>query len=171
VLAGPIILLLFGPEFAPAIPALQISIWAIVFALITVPNARLMLVDGKQTPVSWLRGLGAVASIALNLLLIPRLGINGAAVARVLATVIYFISLYVYVQRNLLRDRLLPLAVRPAIATAIMAVVVWYLRDSFLLIPIITGIVVYGVLIVLLGGVTEEDRSYLRQLFDYKPAA
>ena len=170
VLAAPIILLLFGPEFAPAIPALQISVWAIVFALINVPNARLMLVNGKQTPASWLRGLGTAASVGLNLLLIPRLGINGAAIARVLATALFFFAIYVYVQRHFLRVPLLPMVVRPAIATAVMSVVVWYLRDSFLLIPIIAGIVVYGVLIILMGGVTEEDRAYFRQLFDFRPA-
>ena len=170
VLAAPIITLLFGPDFAPAIPALQISVWAIVFALINVPNARLMLVNGKQTPASWLRGVGTVASVGLNLFLIPRLGINGAAIARVLATAIFFFTIYVYVQRHFLRDPLLPLIVRPAIATVIMSVVVWYLRDTFLLIPIVTGIVVYGILMVVMGGVTEEDRAYLRQLFDFKPA-
>ena len=148
----------------------SISVWAIVFALINVPNARLMLVNGKQTPASWLRGLGTAASVGLNLLLIPRLGINGAAIARVLATALFFFAIYVYVQRHFLRVPLLPMVVRPAIATAVMSVVVWYLRDSFLLIPIIAGIVVYGVLIILMGGVTEEDRAYFRQLFDFRPA-
>ncbi len=171
VLAAPIILLLFGSDFAPAIPALQISVWSIVFALITVPNARLMLVYGRQTPASWLRGVGTVASVGLNLLLIPRLGINGAAIARVLATAVFFFSLYLYVQRHFLRDPLIPMAIRPAVATLFMTAAVWYLRGAFLLIPMVAGIVVYGILLIVLGGITAEDRAYFRQLFDFKPAA
>lgn len=170
ILAEPIINLLFGPDFGPAVPALQISIWSIVFALVNVPNARLMLVAGKQTPASWLRAVGMVASVGLNLLLVPRLGINGAAVARVLATAIFFFSLFIYVQRYLLREPLLPLFIRPALAAGIMSVVVWYLRDSFLLIPVAAGMVTYGIFLILFGGLTDEDRSYFRKLFDFKPA-
>jgi len=169
ILAAPMIDLLFGPDFGPAIPALQISIWSIVFDLATVPNARLMLVKGRQTPASWLRGLGTVVSVGLNLLLIPRFGINGAAFARVLATAIFFLAIYIYVQRNLLKDSLLPLVVRPALATIGMAIAVWWLRDSSLIISTMAGIVVYGILIVVLGGVTEEDRAYFRQLWIFKP--
>jgi O-antigen/teichoic acid export membrane protein len=167
VLAAPVIELLFGPDFAPAIPALQISVWAMLFALMNVPGARLMLVYGRQTPASWLRGIGTVASVGLNLLLIPRFGINGAAVARVLATAVFFFSIHIYVQRKLWRESLLPMVVRPAIATVIMTGVVWYLRDSFLLIPIVAGILVYGALLILLGGLDEEDRAYFRLLFNF----
>jgi O-antigen/teichoic acid export membrane protein len=169
ILAAPIIEFLFGPDFGPAIPALQISIWSIVFDLATVPNARLMLVKGRQTPASWLRGAGAVASVGFNLLLISRFGINGAALARVLATAIFFLALYVYVQRNLLKDSILHLVIRPVLAAVGMSLVVWYLQDSSLLISIPAGIVVYGILIVLLGGVSEEDKAYFRQLWVFKP--
>jgi O-antigen/teichoic acid export membrane protein len=124
-------------------------------------------VYGRQTPASWLRGAATVASVGLNLFLIPRLGINGAAVARVLATAIFFFLIYGYVQRYLFRDALLPLVVRPAIAALAMSGVVWYLQDSFLLIPIAAGIVVYGVVLILLGGVSEEDRAYFRLLFNF----
>jgi O-antigen/teichoic acid export membrane protein len=167
VLAAPLIYLIFGPDFGPAIAPLQISVWAIVFALMNVPGARLMLVYGRQTPASWLRGIGMVASVGLNLLLIPRFGINGAAVARVLATAVFFLVIYIYVQRYLWRDSFLPMIVRPAVATLVMTGVVWYLRDTFLLIPIIAGIIVYGIVLVLLGGVDKEDRDYFRLLFNF----
>ena len=169
ILAAPMVELLFGLDFGPAIPALQISVWSIVFDLATVPNARLMLVKGRQTPASWLRGIGTVASVGLNLLLIPRFGINGAALARVLATAIFSLAIYFYVQRNLLKDSLLPLVIRPLLATVGMAIAVWWLRDGSLIISTMAGIVVYGILIIVLGGVTEEDRAYFRQLWVFKP--
>ena len=63
------------------------------------------------------------------------------------------------------------MAIRPAVATLFMTAAVWYLRGTFLLIPIVAGIVVYGILLIVLGGITAEDRAYFRQLFDFKPAA
>lgn len=168
VLAESIILLIFGESFGPAIPALQISIWALVFAMITVPNARMMLVDNRQKQASWLRGLAMIVSVSLNLLLIPRLGFNGAAIARLLGTAVFFVFVYVYVQRRLLKDNILPDAIRPLIATIVMTAVIWPLRDTFILIPAVVGMVVYGILILLMGVVTAEDRVYLRQIFSHK---
>lgn len=168
VLAESLIFLVFGESFAPSIPPLRISIWALVFAMITVPNARLMLVDDKQKQASWLWGLTMIASVSLNLLLIPRLGINGAAIARLLGTVVFFISVYAYVQNRLLRDNILPQAIRPLIATVVMSGVIWPLREMFILIPVVVGVLVYALLILLLGVVTAEDRIYLRQIFSHK---
>ena len=168
VLAESIIVMIFGESFAPSVPALQISIWAFVFAMITVPNARLMLVDNRQQQASWLRGLTVIIGMSLNLLLIPRLGINGAAIARLIGTAVFFIFVYVYVQKRLLRDNLLPAVIRPLIATVVMTGVIWPLRDVFILVPVVVGMLVYALLIVLLGVVTAEDRVYLRQIFSHK---
>jgi O-antigen/teichoic acid export membrane protein len=144
VLAESIIFLVFGESFAPSTSPLRISIWVLVFAMITVPNARLMLVDNKQKQASWLWGLTMIASVSLNLLLIPRLGINGAAIARLLSTVFFFILIYAYVQKRLMRDNILPQAIRPLIATIVMSGVIWPLRDMFILVPVVVGILVYG---------------------------
>ncbi len=168
VLAQPIIFMIFGESFAPSVEALQISIWTLVFAMVAVPNARLMLVDNKQKQAGWLRGLTMVLSVSLNLLLIPRLGINGAAFARLFSTAIFFALVYVYVQRRLLSDNILPEAIRPLIATVVMGVVIWQLRNMFILIPIAAGMVIYLFLILIMGVVTAEDRGYLRQIIKHK---
>lgn len=167
-LAEPIIFLVFGESFAPAILALQLSVWKVPFSLLTVPNARLLLVHGKQTVASWIRGLAMVVSVLLNLLLIPRLGINGAAIASVLGMAAFFIFIYLYVQFSLLKDNILVLAFKPAIATLVMVLVVWFLRDSFVILPVIIGVVVYMGMILLLGVFTAEDRLYLRRLMNLR---
>lgn len=165
-LAAPVIFLLFGTAFAPAVPALQWSIWAVVFAVLTVPNARLMLVNDRQTDASWLRGGTVVLAVALDLFLIPRAGIVGASIARLIATAAFFLALYLYVQRRLLAENILPLVARPLLATALMSLAVYPLRNLPLPIPVLTGAAVYTALILLLGVVTEEDRVYLRQLLN-----
>lgn len=163
-LAQPTLRLLFGADFDPAVPVLQWLIWAIVFEVLTVPNARLMLVYNYQQQAGWFRGLGMVVSVGLNLLLIPRYGIVGAGVARLLATLAYFLMIYFYTQRRIMRLNLLALALRPLLATALMAAAVWPFRAMALPVPIGVGIVAYAVALVVLGVVTAEDRYYLRQL-------
>lgn len=163
-LANPIIRLVFGESFEPAVSALQWSIWAILFLFITVPSARLMLVYNRQQVAGWIRGLGMITSIGLNLWLIPRYGIIGASIARVLASATYFGLIYLFVQINFQKENLLVLVSRPIVATLIMTIVVWPLRQMFLLWPVLAGVVAYVIAIGLLKVVTSEDRHYLKQI-------
>lgn len=169
--AGPIIFLVFGEAFAPAVPALQWSVWALVFAVLTVPSARLMLVYNRQTQAGWLRGLGMLASVGLNLLLIPPFGIVGAATSRFLATAAFFFLAHFYVQRQLMQADLLRAVARPLLASVVMAAVMWLLRDVWFVWQLLAGLGAFSVAIVLLGGITAEDRWYLRRLFSVKPRA
>jgi O-antigen/teichoic acid export membrane protein len=84
-LAPLVIRVLFGAEYAPATPALRILIWssAAVCALLTSTNLLISLRRERA-----LLGMYAVAvgvNFALNLALIPRFGVAGAAGATVAA--------------------------------------------------------------------------------------
>jgi O-antigen/teichoic acid export membrane protein len=163
-LAEPILELIFGPSFLPAAPLLRVMIWAIVPAFLLVPNARLMLVHNRQQQLGWLTGLSMALNIGLNLWLIPRYGIVGAGWSRVLATLLYFLGVYILVQTKLLRDNWLALSWRPLLATALMAVVVWWLRDAWLPLTIVAGAAVYAAALVALGGFPREEWQRMRQL-------
>ncbi len=163
-LGRPIIQLVFGDAFDAAVPALQWTIWAIVFLFITVPPARLMLVYDQQQTAGWMRGLGMLVSVGLNLLLIANWGIVGAGIARVLAAMVYFVLIFGYVQLYIQRVNLLSLGLKPLLAMLVMGLVVWPLRAMWLPLPILAGVMSYAAAIVLLGVITPEDRYYLRQL-------
>ena len=163
-IAPTLIHLIFGDSFQPAVPALQLIIWAVVPSFLMVPSARLLVVANRQSDAGWMTALSMVANLLLNLWLIPRWGITGAAVARVLATTFFFIALYTYVQRRLLRDSLLPLLARPLLATLLMAAAVWPLRHLFVVWPISAGIFVYTLAILLLRAIPAEDQQLFRRL-------
>ncbi len=78
-----IIGLLFGTAYAEAGTVLAIHIWASVFVFLGVASSRWFLAENRQ----WLNlqrtVIGAIANIALNLVLIPKYGVTGAAVALV----------------------------------------------------------------------------------------
>jgi O-antigen/teichoic acid export membrane protein len=163
-LAGPIVRLVYGDNFEATIPALQIMIWAVVFAFTNVPNARLILVHNRQQAAGWMTGISMVVNVVLNLLLIPRYGIVGAAVSRTIATAVLFVQLYGFSQITLKMESVLGLAVRPLLATLIMTAVVWPIRHLPLLWPIMTGIIVYGAAAYFLKAIPEETRDRLWQL-------
>lgn len=82
-LSDTIIWLLFGAAYAEAGTVLAIHIWASVFVFLGVASSRWFLAENQQ----WLNlqrtVIGAIANIALNLVLIPKYGVTGAAVALV----------------------------------------------------------------------------------------
>lgn len=82
-LANPVCRLLFGEAFGPVGPVLMIQIWAGLFVSLGVARSTFL------TAMNWTRfhlisvGLGSLTSLALNLLLIPKYGAVGAALASV----------------------------------------------------------------------------------------
>lgn len=82
-LSNNIIHLLFGIQYQDASGVLRIYIWATVFVFLGVVTGKYLIVE-NYTKISFFRTLiGGVINIILNLILIPKYGIRGAAVATV----------------------------------------------------------------------------------------
>jgi O-antigen/teichoic acid export membrane protein len=78
---GPVVLRIFGAEFVAGGTALLILSLAMLVDLST-GNVTVMLLMGGKSSWNLLNALGAlVLNVALNLLLVPRIGIAGAALA------------------------------------------------------------------------------------------
>ena len=83
-LAGQIISLVFGPAYGPAVLALQIVVWSVPVGLLRdIPIAGLIS-NGREDRVLRLTAWATAFNLLLNVLLIPTLGIYGAAIASVL---------------------------------------------------------------------------------------
>lgn len=74
---------LYGPHFAPAARVLSIQIWAGVTVAMSFVHSRWLLAEGLQRYSLVYTVLGVCVNLGLNLLLIPRLGPEGAAWATV----------------------------------------------------------------------------------------
>ena len=76
-----LVLLLFGPAYLPAAQILRVHIWTGPFVFLGVTSG-MQLVHEDLTEISLQRSIvGAVANLALNYALIPRLGAIGSAMA------------------------------------------------------------------------------------------
>ena len=82
-----IVTILYGSEYIAAIPALRIVAWFTLFSYLGSVRNIWILAEGKQRYLWSINLLGAIANVMLNLLLIPVLGINGAAMASLVTQV------------------------------------------------------------------------------------
>ena len=78
-LADPIIALLFGDAYAGSARVLAIHTWSAVFVFHVSIRSRVLIAERKQGYVTRIAALTLLASIALNLVLIPAFGAPGAA--------------------------------------------------------------------------------------------
>ena len=108
---GPWVLRAFGPEFPAAYRALCIlCVGMLAYATIGLGNA-LMNMTNHHRPAAVVAGIALVSNIAFNALLIPRYGIEGAAIATASATVLSNLAILFYVLRRLqLNPTFLPLS-------------------------------------------------------------
>jgi len=83
-----IIKLLFGIQYQEAIGVLQIYIWAGVFVFLGCASGRWFLVENLQLLGSIYSFLGSILNVLLNILLIPKYGIVGAAWATLISYLI-----------------------------------------------------------------------------------
>ncbi len=84
-LARPLVTGLYGPGFAPAVPAL----WILLAGVVALAPGKIIVSHlaaiGKSQYVTYLALAGLGLTVTLDLLLIPRFGIPGAATASALA--------------------------------------------------------------------------------------
>lgn len=80
-----IILFLYGDEFSRASEVLTIHIWSCVFVFWGISMSRWVLAENLQKKEFFYQFSGMLTNIALNALLIPKLGIAGAAWATLLS--------------------------------------------------------------------------------------
>jgi O-antigen/teichoic acid export membrane protein len=91
-----IIILLYGPEYVGAALSLSISIWAGVGVFLGTASSQYLVIE-KKTNLSLYRSIiGMVINFGLNLILIPLLGIEGAAISTFIAYTLVTFSLFIF---------------------------------------------------------------------------
>jgi O-antigen/teichoic acid export membrane protein len=102
--SSDIIYLLFGSEYLPASPVLKIHVWSGVFASMGFIYSKFLIIE-NYTKFSLYRNIfGFFINFVLNLILIPRYGISGCAIATlvgVFCSTIIFDLLYKDLRKHL----------------------------------------------------------------------
>ncbi|MDG5819723.1 flippase [Natronococcus sp. A-GB7] len=81
--AGPVVELLFGSEYRGAVPVLQVlAVYAVFVAVLEITSHSLDYL-GRARTRAVIRGVAAVCNLLLNIVLIPTVGVVGAAISTV----------------------------------------------------------------------------------------
>jgi O-antigen/teichoic acid export membrane protein len=116
VFVNPLIAALYGDSYRSAADVLSVHIWTGVFVFLGVASGRWMLIEGLTRSFLNRYILGVTINVALNIVLIPRNGIVGAAYAALVA------QMFVVFVYDLLDPR-----VRPSLVMKYRALVPLYL--------------------------------------------
>jgi O-antigen/teichoic acid export membrane protein len=164
-LSPRIIIFLYREPFAPAIPALQILGFSLVFSFWNFAGQSVLVARNRERLVLVSIWTVAAINVSANLLLIPAYSYLGACWAIFITQGVYCAILFTYLLPRYLGWRqLLRLIAIPALAAAIMGLVVYLLPQVPLFVAIFMGLGVYGGVLLALGGITAADKSFLRSI-------
>lgn len=84
--SGPVVHLLYGAAFSPVVPVLQVLLVGVVAVSLSSPmSSYFTLKLGRPEVALWLAGASAAICIGVTLVLVPSLGMIGAAIGSTLA--------------------------------------------------------------------------------------
>lgn len=83
--ASPLIYKILKPEYAYAAPVLSVHIWSGVFVFLGAASSQYLIAENYNTLTFIRTGFGAIVNIVLNIFLIPKMGMMGAAIATLVA--------------------------------------------------------------------------------------
>jgi O-antigen/teichoic acid export membrane protein len=83
--ASPLIYKLYRPEYAYAAPVLSVHIWSGIFVFLGAASGQYLIAENLNKLTFIRTGFGAIVNIVLNLILIPKMGMMGAAIATLVA--------------------------------------------------------------------------------------
>jgi O-antigen/teichoic acid export membrane protein len=161
-LAREVLSAVYGPKYADGGAALQILIWAVALAFVNYNYGNPLMACDKQKKYAVGVALGAGLNGIANLILIPRLGLRGAASSAVL-TEAAILAFMMYAARDIFRIRIARHLGKPAVASSIMALALIWMSPWHLSIKIPVGTLLYFVALLILGGVGRQDLRALWQ--------
>lgn len=165
-LAGPVVHAVYGAQYAPATPALQILLLSLplMFLSSTLRVAH-NAVNQPRVPLV-AATLGVIVNVGSNLVLIPRYGHLGTSWSTVAAEVVLLGYMAIALHTRGYRPRLPSSAVKPTLALLpTVAVMVWASAWNPVLLGVL-GVAMYGGLLLLLRFLEADEIEALGELRD-----
>ena len=162
IVAPELVTAIGGDEFAGAADALRLLLFAIALAFVSGLFGHALIAGGRQTSALKL-GLTALGfNLALNLVLIPAWGIEGAAAVAVASEVLLVTGGFLLVRRELGLTPRFALLWRAAVAAAVMGGVLAFVDEWALVVLLALGVLLYGAVLWALGGLDPRRLGVLR---------
>ncbi|MGH1363095.1 MAG: flippase [Calditrichia bacterium] len=160
--ADDLVIFLFGTEYASAAPVFAVLILSVFTVFGNLPFALTLIADNRQKQYMYAASTGALINIILNLFLIPRYGMMGAAFATIICE-ITVLGLIMYFARVGALKKILSSLATLIVPTVIMALAIHSL-DLQVLLEIAIGAVCYVAGLFLFRTYNRSDLAEMRQI-------
>ncbi|MGH9790076.1 MAG: polysaccharide biosynthesis C-terminal domain-containing protein, partial [Candidatus Acidiferrales bacterium] len=159
-LAEPLIALLFGAQYAESAGPLKLLVWSAVLVILRGSYRHALNAAGMQNLDLRCAVVSCSLNVGLNLALIPRYGVMGAAAATVAADAVWFVMAGWYFSRRITPLGPVAALARPSLAGAAMAAALWLTDPLFWMVRAALGVIVYFIVLIALA--EPEVRGWLR---------
>jgi len=150
-LAQPLVIFLFGPNYAVAALPFSILVWSAVLVILRGTFRHSLNAAGHQKLDLRCAIISSAVNVGLNLFLIPRSGLAGAAAATVTADVVWFYLAAAFCKRHVLALHWMAAFWRPVVASAALAVFLLYAPIAAWPVRALAGAATYAGACALLG--------------------
>ncbi len=168
ILSKSLLVTLATPEFAMAYMVVSIVALATLLYCCSFINTSVLELFKETKKVSIIFGASASINLIMNIVLVPRIGILGAAIATLITFAIHLFVVSKLSFKRLSYDIDLKFISKCIIASIPMGFVVWQMNPYGavnILTSIVVAVVIYFGVMVLLKGFTREEVRFLRGLF------
>ena len=163
ILAKPILSILTTPEFVTGTTVIPfVAFGAILLGLYQI-CLHIIYIANKTHLAVRLLGTSAALNIILNIILIPRLGIVGAAVATFIAYGVLGILTLLVSRRYLRFDLSATFTLKAILVSAIMTLCIWFINPesiTLVIISIFAGVIIYFGGLLLMKGLSKSEIAF-----------
>ncbi len=171
-----IINVFFGKEYVSGYIATQILSISVVMSSITLPASWVLITFGKTRALLYITAASAVINIILNILFIPAFGLEGAAFATLISSVLLCILSIRAAQKYSGVNPISKSMIKPIISAIIAVYAIYQLSDlvisrsiTALIVFSIIYFTIYATIMILFRAIESEDiallKSFKRKLF------
>jgi O-antigen/teichoic acid export membrane protein len=169
-LAVPLSAWVFGAGYTRTAGVLQVLIWYTVVTMVGNVFAQGLLIENRQKRLMVIRVSGLALNVALLVVLLPRLNVQGAAVATLIAESVILVAI--------VRSFIFPVdwwartanhLWRLALAALALVGIVLALRGVHPLLAALVGLPAYLALVPLSGAIAEDDWDLIYRLATAAP--
>lgn len=161
-----IITIIYGNDYIPSIPALQLLMFVIPIIFLTYLFGNLLAAIDKQRLVTLITGICAIINIVLNIYLISKYSFIGASIATVITEGVVFVLMFTYISKYFSKFSVIQNMIKPVIVGLITAILIYFVAQFNWIIAGILGIVFYLILLYLFQLITVEDVDTFKQIFN-----
>jgi O-antigen/teichoic acid export membrane protein len=163
VLARPILTSFTTIEFAAGFLIVPVIAFATLFWAASTIMGNTLMLSKKTLTITMIYTCSALINIILNFVLVPVMGMMGAAIATFITFMLHFIVMSKISLKELSFEIDLVFILKSILSAAIMGIVIYFMRPTgiaFIIISICVGIVIYFGVLLLVQGFTKKELHF-----------